>query len=230
VVKNEKTDEVIEDAIVTSVGSDGVTLEAKTGRDGSFKFMLKPNTDYVFIAEKGDEFLKGKERETTKMLETSTDFSTTIYLQPIDKPITLENIYFEFASAKLRPESMVSLDKLVETLNDNPNITIELSAHTDARASDAFNQKLSEDRAQSVVDYLITKGIAQDRLSPKGYGETTPKTVDKRDHNDYPFLPEGQVLTEEFINTLEDEDLQEIAHSLNRRTEFFVLRKDYIPR
>ena len=229
IVKNEKTDDVIEEATVKSISSDGVTLETKTGKDGAFRFMLKPNTDYIFIAEK-DNFLKGKERETTKMLENSTDFSTVIYLQPMDIPITIENIYFEFGRAELRPESMVSLDKLVETLNDNPNITIELSAHTDARASDDFNMKLSNARAQSVVDYLITKGIAQDRLSPKGYGETTPKTVDKRDNNDYPFLPEGQVLTEEFINTLDDEDLQEIAHSLNRRTEFFVLRKDYQPR
>jgi peptidoglycan-associated lipoprotein len=122
---------------------------------------------------------------------------------------------------------MVALDKLVETLNDNPNITIELSSHTDARGNDEFNLDLSQQRAQSVVNYLISKQIAADRLVAKGYGETQPKVVDRRDHEAYPFLNEGQIITEDFIGTIEDEDLQEVAHFLNRRTEFKVLRTDY---
>lgn len=226
VVKDEKTDQPLQGAKVKSIGSDGLTLEATTGDDGTFKFMLKPGTDYVFIAKR-EGYLQGKERETTKNLEASTDFTTTVYLAPTDKPITVENIFFDFASADLRPESMVSLDMLVETLNDNPNITIELSSHTDARGDAQFNLELSQQRAQSVVNYLISKQIAEDRLVPKGYGETQPKTVDRRDHEAYPFLNEGQVITEEFINTIEDEDLQEVAHFLNRRSEFKVLRTDY---
>jgi peptidoglycan-associated lipoprotein len=226
VVKDEKTDEPIEDAVVKSISSSGITLETKTGRDGSFKFMLAGGVDYVFIASKED-YLKGKERETTKGLTQSTEFETEIYLSPIDKPIQIENIFFELDKADLRPESIVSLDQLVETLNDNPNITIELGSHTDARASDAYNLDLSKRRAQSVVNYLISKNIARDRLIPKGYGESTPKTVDRKDNEAYPFLPVGTKLTEEYINSLKDEDQQEMAHFLNRRTEFKVLRTDY---
>jgi peptidoglycan-associated lipoprotein len=227
VVKNEHTDEAIPAATIKSISSDGITLESTTGSDGTFKFLLKPATDYVFLAEK-DGFLKGKERETTKGKETSTDFTTTIYLAPIDKVIRIENIFFDFNSAELRPESTVALDKLVETLNDNPNIVIELGSHTDSRGNDNFNLDLSERRAQSVVNYLIGKGINAQRLVSKGYGETQPKVVDKRDHEAYPFLPEKQVLSEQYIGGIKDEDLQELAHFLNRRTEFKVLRTDYI--
>jgi peptidoglycan-associated lipoprotein len=139
----------------------------------------------------------------------------------------VENIFFDLDKADLRPESMVSLDRLVETLNDNANIVIELGSHTDSRASDAYNIDLSLRRAQSVVNYLIEKGIARDRLVAKGYGESVPKVVDKQDNAAYSFLPVGTVLTESFINSLGDEDRQEMAHFLNRRTEFKVLRSDY---
>ncbi len=228
-VKNEKTDEVIPDATVKSIGSDGITVETKTSKEGIFRFTLKPGTDYVFIAEKKG-FLKGKERESTKGLSQSTEFRTQIYLSAVDIPIELENIFFDLDKADLRPESMVSLDKLVETLNDNPNIVIELGSHTDYRANDAYNLDLSNRRAQSVVNYLIEKGIARDRLVAKGYGESMPKVVDKKDNEAYPFLPLGKALTEEFIKSLPDEDQQEVANFLNRRTEFKVLREDYNPR
>jgi peptidoglycan-associated lipoprotein len=221
-VKNEKTDEVIPDALVKSIGSDGITLENNTSSDGTFRFLLKPGTDYVFIAEKKG-FLKGKERESTKGISQSTEF----YLASVEVPIELENIFFDLDKADLRPESMVSLDKLVETLNDNPNITIELGSHTDFRATDEYNNDLSRRRAQSVVNYLIEKGIARDRLVAKGYGETTPKVVDKQDNEAYPFLPVGTKLTEQYIKSLADEDQQEMANFLNRRTEFKVLREDY---
>jgi peptidoglycan-associated lipoprotein len=226
VVKNEKTDEIIPEALIKSISSDGITLDTKTGRDGIFRFTLKPGTDYVFIAEKPG-FLKGKERESTKGLSQSTEFKTEIFLASIETPIEVENIFFDLDKADLRPESMVSLDKLVETLNDNPNIVIELGSHTDSRASDAYNMDLSLRRAQSVVNYLIEKGISRDRLFPKGYGETQPKMVDKQDNAAYSFLPVGTVLSETFINGLSDEDRQEMAHFLNRRTEFKVLRTDY---
>lgn len=226
VVKDEKTDEIISDVLVKSIGSDGITLETNTGSNGTFRFNLNPGTDYVFISEK-EGYLKGKERESTKGLSQDTEFKTEIYMASIERPIEVENIFFDLDKANLRPESMVALDKLVETLNDNPNIVIELGSHTDARASDSYNIDLSNRRAQSVVDYLIEKGISTDRLVAKGYGESQPKTVDKKDHDAYPFLPVGTVLSESFINKLEDEDRQEMAHFLNRRTEFTVLRTDY---
>lgn len=228
VVRDEKTDRVIPDATVKSIGSDGITIETQTNNDGSFRFMLQPNTDYVFIAS-SEKYLNGKERETTKGREKSTDFQATIYLSPVDQVIEIDNIFYDFARWDLRPESMVSLDNLVETLNDNPNVTIELMSHTDSRGTDEDNMVLSQRRAQSVVDYLISKGIATERLEAKGYGESQPKVVDEQIAEEYPFLQIGQELTQEFIESL-PEDQQEQAHQVNRRTEFKVLRTDYIPR
>jgi len=116
---------------------------------------------------------------------------------------------------------------LVETLNDNHNITIELSAHTDSRGSETLNLDLSQKRAQSVVDYLIEKGIAPDRLTAKGYGKSQPKVVDEQMAAQYSFLRNGITLTENYINSLSTLDDQDIAHRFNRRTEFKVLRTDY---
>jgi peptidoglycan-associated lipoprotein len=226
VVKNEKTDEIIPEAIIKSIGSDGITLDTKAGQDGQFRFTLKPGTDYVFIAEKPG-FLKGKERESTKGISKSTEFKTEIFLSSTETPIEVENIFFDLDKADLRPESMVSLDRLVETFNDNPNIVVELGSHTDSRATDAYNLNLSERRAQSVVNYLIEKGISRERLVAKGYGESQPKKVDKKDLAAYSFLTVGTSLTEQYINSLGDDDRMEMAHFLNRRTEFKVLRTDY---
>lgn len=228
VVRDEKTERILPGSTVKSIGSDGITIEATTNSDGAFRFMLKPNTDYVFIASNA-RYLNGKERETTKGLEKSTDFQTNIYLSPVDQVIELENIFYDFAKWELRPESMVTLDGLVETLNDNPNVTIELMSHTDSRGLDVDNNLLSQRRAQSVVDYLISKDIAQDRLQAKGYGETVAKEVDSRTAEQNLFLRIGDILTEEYINSLSEEN-QEAAHQVNRRTEFKVLRTDYIPR
>jgi peptidoglycan-associated lipoprotein len=227
VVKDEKTEQVLPGATVKIISSDGgITNEMPTGTDGTFKVTLKSNTDYVFIASK-EGYLNGKERETTKGLERSKDFYIAILLSSIERPIELPNIFYDFAKWDLRPESMVALDKLVETLNDNPNVTIELGSHTDSRGSDADNQVLSQKRAQSVVDYLIEKGIAPARLTAKGYGESAPKVVDEQLIAQYPFLRNGVTLIETYINSLPSKDEQEIAHQINRRTEFRVLSTDY---
>lgn len=226
VVKDEKTDQPIAEANVKSVSSDGLTVDIKTDKNGAFRMIMKAATDYVLIGSK-EGYLNGKERETTKGLDKSKDFRTTIYLASIEKPIELPNIFYDFGKWDLRPESMVALDGLVETLNDNPNITIELGSHTDSRGGDADNISLSQRRAQSVVDYLIQKGIPADRLTAKGYGESAPKSVDAKLVQQYPFLKDGVVLTEDYITKLPDTDLQEIAHQVNRRTEFRVLRTDY---
>jgi peptidoglycan-associated lipoprotein len=151
----------------------------------------------------------------------------TILLTAIDKPIELPNIFYDFGKWDLRPESMVSLDKLVETLNDNPEVTIELMSHTDSRDTEEYNLTLSQKRAQSVVDYLISKGIEIERLSARGYGESSPKVVDASIVAQNPFLRAGSALTEQYINSLSGEENKEIAHQINRRTEFKVLRTDY---
>jgi len=226
-VKDEKTDSPITGSVVQLIASDGSNLQAETGATGDFRFALKPDVDYIFLASKRG-FLNGKEKQTTKGQEKSRDYMVTLLLTPIDNPIELPNIFYDFGKWDLRPESMVSLDKLVETLNDNPNVTIELMSHTDSRDTEEYNQDLSQKRAQSVVQYLIEKGIEQERLSPKGYGESSPKVVDALISAQYSFLKPGAALTEQFINSLASEEQKEIAHQINRRTEFRVMRTDYI--
>jgi peptidoglycan-associated lipoprotein len=228
VVRDERNDQILPGSTVKSVGSDGITVETNTGNEGTFKFMLKPGTDYVFIASQPG-YLNGKERETTRGMDQSKEFEVTIYLASITQVIELPNIFYDFAKWDLRPESMVSLDNLVETLDDNPNVTIELMSHTDSRGTPADNLELSQKRAQSVVDYLISKGIQPDRLRARGYGESQPKVVDEKVKSQYDFLEIEEVLTEGFINQLESVELQERAHQVNRRTEFRVLSTDYIP-
>jgi peptidoglycan-associated lipoprotein len=228
VVKDESTDQILPGSVVKSVGSDGITVEGTASEEGTFRFMLKPGTDYVFIASQPG-YLNGKERESTRGLDQSKEFDVTIYLASTGNVIELPNIFYDFAKWDLRPESMVSLDNLVETLNDNPNVTIELMSHTDSRGTPADNLELSQKRAQSVVDYLISKGIASDRLQAKGYGESQPKVVDEKIKQENDFLELEEVLTEGFINQLESPELQEKAHQVNRRTEFRVLSTDYIP-
>jgi peptidoglycan-associated lipoprotein len=225
-VKDEKTGSSISGSLVQLIASDGSNLQAETGTSGDFKFALKADVDYIFLASKRG-YLNGKEKETTKGQEKSREFMLTILLTAIDKPIELPNILYDFGKWDLRPESMVSLDKLVETLFDNPNVTIELMSHTDSRDTEEYNQDLSQKRAQIVVQYLIDKGIESARLSPKGYGESTPKIVDAIIVAQNPFLKAGTALTEQYINTLATDEQKEIAHQINRRTEFRVLRTDY---
>jgi len=228
-VKDEKSGGPITGSVVQLIASDGSNLQTETGAGGDFKFALKQDVDYIFLASKNG-YLNGKERETTKGQEKSRDFMVTILLTSTDRPIELPNIFYDFGKWDLRPESMVSLDKLVETLTDptlNPNITIELMSHTDSRDTEEYNLDLSQKRAQSVVDYLISKGVEPDRLIAKGYGESSPKVVDAAIATQYPFLKEGAVLSEQFINSLATDEQKEIAHQINRRTEFKVLRTDY---
>ena len=227
-VKDEKTGLPVQGATVQLIASDGANMQTETGNAGDFKFSLRPEVDYIFLASRKG-YLNGKEKETTRGQDKSREFMATIQMTPIDRPIELPNIFYDFGKWDLRPESMVSLDKLVETLIDNPTVTIELMSHTDSRDTEVFNLDLSQKRAQSVVDYLIGKGIAADRLTARGYGETSPKLVDDVIMKDAPFLRQGSPLTEQYINSLTSDEQKEIAHQINRRTEFRVLRTDYEP-
>ncbi|NOZ48028.1 MAG: OmpA family protein [Chlorobi bacterium] len=227
-VINEYDEKVISNANVKLIGSDGSTLEQVSEEDGTFHFTLKPNTDYRIITRKGG-FLAGKGKETTKGLDISKEFRTDIFMSPDNVSIELE-IFYDLGKWDLRPESLIALEDLVETLNDNPNITIELGSHTDYRSSSEYNRELSQKRAQSVVDFLIDYGIDEDRLSSKGYGEDQPKVVDMKTARKYDFLKEGDVLTEQFINSLPTEEQREKANQINRRTEFRVTGTDYVPK
>jgi peptidoglycan-associated lipoprotein len=227
-VKDEKTGTAITASTVQLIASDGSNLQAETGTGGDFKFALKADVDYIFLASKRG-YLNGKEKETTKGQDKSREFMVTILLTPVDRPIDLPNILYDFDKWDLRPESMVSLDKLVETLTDNPTVTIEIMSHTDTRNTEEYNLILSQKRAQSVVDYLVTKGIELERLTAKGYGKSNTKIVDATIAAQYPFLKTGTQLTEQFVNSLANDEQKEIAHQINRRTEFKVMRTDYEP-
>ncbi len=212
-------------AQVYMVGNDGTNLKLSVRGDGSFTQEIKPGVDYVLLATcKG--FLNHQQEISVAPAKTSEEHVLQFPLANISAPVLIENIFYDFNKATLRPESATALDELVRLLNENPNVTIELSAHTDCRGSDQYNERLSQQRAESVVNYLIQHGIAADRLTPKGYGESRPKKIKRKVAEKYPFLKEGDVLTEVFITELPEEQ-QEQCHQLNRRTEFIVLRTTY---
>ena len=221
----DKDEEPVPNAVIRIVGDDGSNQKEVARDDGSFKFNLERGVKYVMLAgAKG--YLNVKQEFESDIAEEDADYGVDFILAAINKPQVVENIFYDFDKATLRPESKEALDEMAQMLRDNPNVTIEMGAHTDRKGSDEYNDKLSERRAKSVIDYLIAAGIAADRLSPKGYGEKVPKTVTKRINREYPQFPEGTVLTEEFIETLSPED-QEVADQINRRTEFQVLSVDY---
>ena len=212
-------------AQVYMVGNDGTNQKLSVKGDGSFTQTIKPGVDYVFLGTcKG--FLNHQEHLKVEPVEESEEYVLQFPLASITAPVLIDNIFYDFDKATLRPESTEALDKLVELLNENPNVTIELSAHADYRGSAEYNKRLSQRRAESVVNYLIEHGIASDRLSPVGYGKEKPKTIKRKLTEKYPFLKESDVLTEEYIKTM-DEEQQEICNQLNRRTEFIVLRTTY---
>ena len=212
-------------AQVYMVGDDGTNLKLSVRGDGSFTQEIKPNVDYVLLATcKG--YLNHQEQLRVEPVTKSEEYVLQFPLANISAPVLIDNIFYDFDKATLRPESATALDELIQLLNENPNITIELSAHTDYKGSDQYNEGLSQRRAESVVNYLIEHGITSDRLMPKGYGEGKPKTIKRKVAEKYPFLKEGDVLTEEFITKLPEEQ-QEQCNQLNRRTEFIVLRTTY---
>ncbi|MDX1285156.1 MAG: OmpA family protein, partial [Draconibacterium sp.] len=224
---NKETNSRLDGATVRIIGTDGTNLKMRA-RNGRFKLKLKPETEYIFAAFK-DGFLRDKAAANTIGLDDSKDFRFEMFLTPTDAPIRVENINYEFGSWELLEESKVALDTLVEILVFNPTIVIELMAHTDHVGSDQFNFDLSQKRAQSVVDYLIEKGISSQRLVAKGYGETWPKSINRKLARQYDFLKRNDELTEEFILALPEEQ-QEISRAINRRTEFRVLSTDFIER
>lgn len=207
------------------VGTDGTNLRLGVRGDGSFEYVVKPGVDYIILAM-CDGFLNHKEEIHVDSVKESKVYDLQFPLASISAPVLIDNIFYAFDKATLLPESKNALDSLILMLNENPNITIELSAHTDYRGAEAYNKKLSQKRAESVVKYLINHGIAADRLTPVGYGEEKPKTIRRKVAERYPWLKENDVLTEEFILKLKPEQ-QETANALNRRTEFKVLRTTY---
>lgn len=217
--------EPVSNATIRLVGDDGTHTRVQARRDGTYKIKLNKDTRYVMLAT-ARGYLNAKEQFNTLHLADSKTQQLDFTLSPVSKPVTMDNIFYEFGKWDLTPASETGLASLVKLLNDNPNITIELSAHTDMKGDSVFNVNLSEKRAQSVCNYLLSKGIERERLTPVGYGKQKPVVADKALHDKYPFIPQEQELNKEFILTLTPEQ-QEICNQINRRTEFKVLRTTY---
>jgi len=233
-IKDDRTLQYIHDAEIKLIGSDGTSIIGRSNTIGRYEFnkaQILPNTTYELIVSK-ENYFNAKGTETTVGIERSKDFVRDFVLEPIPKePIVLPEILYDLAKWDLKPQYQDSLQGLIQTLDQNETIVVELASHTDARDTDERNDILSQKRAQSVVDYLILRGIDPDRLVAKGYGERSTLTVD-RDHylNDVIILPKGSKLTEDFINSLSTTEIKEYAHQLNRRTEFSVLRTNFVPK
>ena len=213
-------------ALVYMIGDDGTNVKLSVKGDGSFEQQVKPGVEYAFLGTcKG--YLNHSESMKVEAAEESEEYTLQFPLASITAPVLIDNIFYDFDKATLRPESTDALDELVKLLNENPNVTIELSAHCDYKGSAEYNKRLSQRRAETVVEYLKKNGIAADRLTPVGYGKDRPKTIKKKLTEKYPFLKENDVLTEEFIKQLKSAEDQETCNQLNRRTEFRVLRTTY---
>ena len=217
-VMDKETKEVIANATIELKGTDGSTASITTDSKGEFKFAEKGTARYInentsySLSVHADQYLNAKGNETTVGEEESKVFYHEYKLQAVDKPIKLPEILFELAKWDLLPQSKDSLNFLYDIMIDNPTIVIELAAHTDSRDTDQRNMVLSQKRAQSCVNYLIEKGIARDRMTAKGYGESKPKITDAQ------------------IARMSSTAEKEAAHQQNRRVEFSVLRDDYVPR
>ena len=221
----DKDEEPVPNALIRIVGNDGSNQKAVAKPDGSFRFDLQRGVSYVMLAG-ANGYLNGKQQFTSDMEEEDAEYGVDFILAAMTKPQVIENIFYDYNKATLRPESKAALDSMVQVLNDNPYITIEMGSHTDRVGSDDYNNKLSERRAKSVVDYLIENGVDSARLQYRGYGKTVPKVVTKRIARLYPQFNEGDTLNEPFVMALSKEDLA-AADQINRRTEFQVLTTNY---
>ncbi|MDH5382779.1 MAG: OmpA family protein, partial [Cyclobacteriaceae bacterium] len=229
---DEDTLELLPQTKVKLLDYNGEVLdEVETAADGKFIFRVYEHEHYTLIGEKKSKNInylttrlsyttvgRAVDRSTLTEMVTDITYDTLLVLekQEINKVFVLENIYYDLDRAEIRPDAAVELDKLVMLLNDNPDIRIELSSHTDSRQTDQYNNRLSDRRARAAVEYLVDQGIAQSRLVAKGYGESKPFKIKDEKGNEI-------ILTEEYIEGFADVDYRESLHQMNRRTEFKII-------
>lgn len=221
----EKDGYELTEGAVYLIGNDGTNEKLSVKTDGSFTQRINPGSSYVLLGV-CDGYLNYKQELTADSTVEDRSYTLQFPLASITKPVLIENIFYKFNSAELTDSSTVALDELVRLLTDNPGTVIELGAHCDYKGREEYNQRLSQRRAESVVSYLIAKGIDERRLIAKGYGESEPKVVTRKMAERYPFVKEGDSLTEDYILALPEEQ-QEQCNALNRRTEFRVLRTTF---
>ena len=222
----EKDGYELPEGVIYMIGDDGTNSSFGVMKDGSYSVRVTPGVKYVLLGTcKG--YLNSMQELTADSVEENREYQLDFELASITKPVLIDNIFYEYDKATLTAESTASLNELVKLLELNPNVTIELGSHCDFRGSDNYNQRLSQARAESVVEYLTAAGVEKERLTAAGYGEESPKVITKKLSEKHTFLKEGDVLTEEFIDALDSEEQKEVCHALNRRTEFQVLRTTY---
>lgn len=187
-VYNKKTNEPLFSTLIYETLPDGTIAGngVSNPTDGSFKMVLPYDKNYLIRAQ-ADHFFAISENLNLDSLikEGYKEIHKDLYLVPIEigSVVRLNNVYFDFDKWDLRPESFVELDRVVKMLNDNPAIEIEMSAHTDSRGSDEYNFTLSDNRARSVVNYILAMGIPSYRIISHGYGETKPVVENDTDDN-----------------------------------------------
>ncbi len=237
-IRDDLTLQYLPNSTVQMNGSDGSVLVTTTDQRGYYFFnkdQISKETTYTLkISHKG--YFGTSATETTVGRRESEEIVLNIKLSPIPpEPIPLPEIRYDLAKWNLLPQYQDSLNGLILTMKNNPTIVIELASHTDYQDASDKNDILSYKRAKEVVDYLATKGIEIERMEPKGYGENQPRTLKKG----YAFtsgeykgvnFPSGTVLTEAYITALRSDKEQKAANQLNRRTEFRILRDDYVPK
>ncbi len=235
IVRDAQTLQRLEGVKVELKGSDKTAIETNTDRAGTYRFnnqQILPNVTYTIIFSR-DGYFGAQGKESTVGLMVSKDLIHNKNLEPIPKePIVLPEIRYLLDKADLLPQYQDSLAGLIKTMKDNPTIVVELISHTDFRASHEYNDDLSLRRSKSCVSYIITQGIDPDRIIAVGRGEREPRKLTR----DF-YVPEwrstikaGSHLTEAFINGLRTNNEKEAAHQLNRRTEFRIVRNDYVPK
>ncbi|MCL1850563.1 MAG: OmpA family protein [Bacteroidetes bacterium] len=237
-VRDETNRQFIDGVEIEIIGSNGTSYKAVTDVKGKYAFdrtKILMNTTYTIKVKKAGYWDIPNAVQTTIGFNDDTDLVQDFLLTRIPKdPIVMPDIYYDLNKWDLKPEYEDSLMYLYFVLVQNPNLVVELRSHTDSRASDEHNDLLSQRRAQSCVDFLVKEmKIDADRIIPKGYGKRNPRKLDKDvkvPYNGKMYLfRRGVTLDDAYINALPKEQ-QEPAHQLNRRTEFFVVRDDYVPK
>ena len=220
----DREEEPIRGATVRIVGRrpDGTERLVTTDSEGAFRLTVAPDTEYILLASSRDYLNQFVRLRTDPQQALSEEYTVEFFLSSRVRPEALREVYYAFDRADLLPESTPALETLYQMLTDNPEVKIRLTAHTDRRGTASYNARLSQQRAESVVRYLIGRGIAPERLEAAGRGSDEPYTVTKRTAVAYPFLAVGTVLTSDFIASLTKPEEQAICDQLNRRTAFEV--------
>lgn len=204
VAYDKTTNEPLANTVITLSKAGGTDLKVQTDTSGAFKFSLDEKSEYTLNGEK-TSYRSDNQNLTTNGLAKSKTLKKNLYLEKIiiNKPIKIENIYYDFNKSNIRPDAAIELNKLIRVMNENPTIWIEIGSHTDSRGNDAFNMALSQRRAESAVKYIVEKGgIDKNRIIARGYGETR--------------------LLNRCANGVK---CSAAEHQMNRRTEFTIVRQ-----